>query len=231
MSVEPKPSATVVVIRDASCGFELLLLERSARGGAWVFPGGRIEPEDRSGQSGDAQEIARRTAVRETREEAGLELSAPGLIPISRWITPEIAPKRFDTWFFLSRLDRDQDVRVDGTEIRSHRWIRPSSALEAQRRGEMRLAPPTFVTVSWLADHAEAAAALESLGRQPVLTFRPRIHPLPDGTCILYAGDAGYEAGEVERAGPRHRLWMLPDGWRYERIPSDGPADDRRRTT
>jgi len=191
MSVEAKPAATVVVIRDTDSGLELLLLERSARGGAWVFPGGRIEPADRSEKPGDPQESARRAAVRETREEAGLELSAPGLIPISRWITPEIAPKRFDTWFFLCRLDRDQEVRVDGSEIRSHRWTRPNSALDAHRRGEIRLAPPTFVTVSWLVEHVEATAALESLARQPLLTFRPQIHPLPDGTCILYAGDAG----------------------------------------
>ena len=41
--------------------------------------------------------------------------------------------------------------------------------------------------------------------------------PLPEGACLLYPGDAGYEASETGRAGPRHRLWMLPDGWRYER--------------
>jgi 8-oxo-dGTP pyrophosphatase MutT (NUDIX family) len=227
VSAEPKPSATVVVIRDENCGLELLLLERSAQSGPWVFPGGKVEPADRIGQPESAQDSARRTAVRETREETGLELSGPGLIPISRWITPEVAPKRFDTWFFLSRLERNQEVRVDGAEIRSHRWMQPRSALDAHRHGEIRLAPPTFVTVSWLTEHTEAEAALESLGRQPVLTFRPRIHPTPDGICMLYPGDAGYPDGEVEHAGPRHRLWLLPDGWRYERSPSDGPAEDR----
>jgi hypothetical protein len=34
---------------------------------------------------------------------------------------------------------------------------------------------------------------------------------------MLYPGDAGYEAGDVERPGPRHRLWSLPAGYRYER--------------
>jgi hypothetical protein len=35
--------------------------------------------------------------------------------------------------------------------------------------------------------------------------------------CILYPGDAGYEAGDPARPGPRHRLWMQKERWRYER--------------
>ena len=34
---------------------------------------------------------------------------------------------------------------------------------------------------------------------------------------MLYPGDAGYESGELDAAGARHRLWAVADPWRYER--------------
>jgi 8-oxo-dGTP pyrophosphatase MutT (NUDIX family) len=108
MSAEPKPSATVVLIRDGDEQLELLLLERNTareqKRGPWVFPGGKIEPADRVGSDQSVQQSARRAAIREAQEEAGLELDVSQLIAISRWITPEISPKRFDTWFFLGRI-------------------------------------------------------------------------------------------------------------------------------
>jgi 8-oxo-dGTP pyrophosphatase MutT (NUDIX family) len=217
MSAEPKPSGTVVVIRDGREQLEVLLLERSRSRGSWVFPGGKVEEADRSAQTGSARERARQAAVREALEEAGLALSAPALLPISRWITPEIARKRFDTWFFVARVELDAQIRVDGAEICDHRWLAPLRVLEAHHGGEMRLAPPTFVTVSWLVGHDTAEAAIEALGRRPPLTIRPRVCSSADGGCILYPGDAGYQDGDVERPGPRHRLRVLPDGWRYER--------------
>src|SRR5207342_1141060 len=42
---EPVAAATVVVVRDAAEGLEVLMLRRNARGmfgGMWVFPGGRV---------------------------------------------------------------------------------------------------------------------------------------------------------------------------------------------
>jgi len=217
---EPNPSATVVVIRDAAVGLELLLLRRSPRSdgrpGPWVFPGGKVEEQD-TAHPGDEIEVARRTAVRETTEEAGLALPASNLVTISRWITPEMAPKRFDTWFFLGTAHRDDTVRVDGGEICDHRWLSAHDALDAHVADEMKLAPPTFVTVTWLKRYERADEAMSHLGKAPVLTFRPKIFRDAEGACILYPGDAGYDVGDVNRPGPRHRLWSLPNGYRYER--------------
>ena len=232
----PEPSATVVILRDGLTGLEVLLLQRSARGegggGAWVFPGGRVEPGDHDAADPDPALALQRSAVRETREEAGLELAPASLISISRWITPELSPRRFDTWFYATHLSKaresnaresqarggvDAEVRVDGQEICGHRWIRPAEALDASRRGEIRLAPPTFVTTDWLVPHATAGEALRALARAPFVTFRPRICRIPDGACMLYPGDAGYDEHDPERAGPRHRLWALADGMKYER--------------
>ena len=214
----PHPSGTVVVLRDAP-GLELLLLQRNARDGQtglWVFPGGKVDAVDQRGGA-DPADDARRAAVRETHEEAGLVLGAETLVEISRWVTPEIAPKRFDTWFFAASAPADAAVRVDGVEIVAHRWLAPADALLAHHEHSLRLAPPTFVTITWLAEFATGAAALRELPARRPAPFHPHIHRVDAGALMLYPGDAGYESGELEAAGARHRLWALADPWRYER--------------
>jgi 8-oxo-dGTP pyrophosphatase MutT (NUDIX family) len=216
----PLPSATVVLLRDAERRLELLLLQRAGREdrpGPWVFPGGKVEPDDVRGGDPSSLGSALRAAIRETREEAGLDLGDARLHPISRWITPEMAPKRFDAWFFLAALESVEEVRVDGSEMVAHRWLAPGEALEAHRAGEIRLAPPTFVTVTWLSGHASAASALRALRTAEPLVFEPRNRPVEGGAVMLYPGDAGYLDGDLERPGPRHRLISTGSGYRYER--------------
>ncbi len=213
------PAATVVLIRDRPGGCEVLLVRRNAQlafhGGAWVFPGGRVDAADYAGGD-DVVAAARRAAVREAREEAGLELRVDDLLAISRWVTPVQLPKRFDTWFFAAE-GTDAPVAVDGGEIHDHSWMSPVEALAAQRAGKIELPPPTFVTITAIAPHANARAALAALGREPIEVFEPRLFPIEGGAVTLYAGDAGYADAELERPGPRHRLWIRDEGWRYER--------------
>ena len=103
--VEAAPAATVALLRDGEAGLEVLLTKRSSRlafhGGAWVFPGGRIDAEDYDGHPEDLDAAARRAAVREAKEEAGLDVDVEALVHLSNWTTPEISPKRFATWFFV----------------------------------------------------------------------------------------------------------------------------------
>lgn len=213
------PAATVVLVRDGGDGCEVLLVRRNAQlafhGGAWVFPGGRVDPADHCDDA-DVCSAARRAAVREAQEEAGLLLRPEELITVSRWVTPVQLPKRFDTWFFAGP-GSDAPVAVDGGEIHEHCWMAPRAALAAQRAGRIELPPPTFVTITAVATYGCAADALAGLARDEPEIFEPRLYPIAGGAVTLYAGDAGYADGELERPGPRHRLWMLEDGWRYER--------------
>jgi len=218
----PKPSGTVVAVRDGRSGLEVLLLQRAVRPGQdgqapWVFPGGKVEPDDHARGDGEPEPAARHAAVREAHEEAGLRLEPSGLVTISRWITPAVRTKRFDTWFFLAPVSPETPVRVDGHEIGAHAWLTPAAALDRYRARKLSLAPPTFVTVSWLIEHADAAGAARALGEAETLLFEPRIHPFEGGACILYPGDAGYDTGALEHDGPRHRLWSEGQLFRYER--------------
>jgi 8-oxo-dGTP pyrophosphatase MutT (NUDIX family) len=214
------PAATVVLLRESRNGCEVLLVRRNAQlsfhGGAWVFPGGRLDPADYAADAHDTIAAARRAAVREAREEAGLVVRPDALVVVSRWITPTPLPKRFDTWFFAGH-GSDAPVAIDGSEIHDHRWLTPADALAAQRAHEIELPPPTYVTLTRLAQHGRAADALAAFARGPMETFEPRLCPIEGGAVPLSAGDAGYAEGELERPGPRHRLWILADGWRYER--------------
>ncbi len=76
----PAPAATVVLVRDGAEGLEVLLAKRSSKlafhGGAWVFPGGRIDPDDYAGEPEDVLAAARRGAAREAKEEAGVEVDS-----------------------------------------------------------------------------------------------------------------------------------------------------------
>jgi 8-oxo-dGTP pyrophosphatase MutT (NUDIX family) len=215
---EPLPSATVVVVRDTTDGLQVLLLERNTGKNVWVFPGGKLDGRDGYVEgTNDWGDAARRAAVRETIEEAGLVLDAAAFVPFSRWIPPEIAPKRFDTLFFLAQTDADTPVRVDGSEIASHRWFLRAAALEAHHAGEIQLVPPTYVSVDWLTPYSRAESARAAFDGQTPLVFRPCICPIENGVCMLYPGDAGYEAKDPEAPGARHRMWSLDGRFRYER--------------
>ena len=213
----PKPAATVVLLRDREAGLETLMLRRNSKiafGGMWVFPGGRVDPADSEGR--DEIGAARSAAVREALEEAGLRLDERDLVPYSHWTPPAITPKRYFTWFFIARAP-DAAVSIDGGEIHEHQWMRPGDALLRRDQGEIELAPPTFVTLFELAKCAGVEAALaESRGREPE-RFQTAIGRAPSGAVAMWHGDAGYADAEPERPGPRHRLWMLDEGWRYER--------------
>jgi 8-oxo-dGTP pyrophosphatase MutT (NUDIX family) len=216
-----RPAATTVCVRNGQNGLEVLLVRRSRKlvfyGSAWAFPGGRVDPEDAPPDADLYQEpAARAAAVREAREETSVVLAPEALVPLSHWTTPPGRPRRFRTWFFLVRPEIDLVV-VDAQEIDQHRWIAPKDALTAQARTEISLPPPTFVTLRWLEGFEDAEGALETARAQELELFVPRIVAHEDHFVSLYQGDAGYGGRDLNAPGARHRLWLRPGGWHYER--------------
>jgi 8-oxo-dGTP pyrophosphatase MutT (NUDIX family) len=216
---EIRPASTVILLRDAPDGLHTLLLRRNSAlgfaGGAWVFPGGRVDPEEIAAAA-DELGAARLAAVRETREEAQLHLDAATLHYYSHWTTPPVMPKRYATWFFVARAPEEHAVTVDGSEIHDHLWVRPQEALEKRARNEIELLPPTFVTLTELAACLDVAEVLARIARREPPVFEPhfvmRKH-LP--TESLYAGDAGYADSDPDLPGRRHRCVMAADAWAY----------------
>ncbi|MDA8067842.1 MAG: NUDIX hydrolase [Actinomycetota bacterium] len=155
-AAQPRPAATVILIQGTRDGFELLMVRRNPEArfmaGHWVFPGGAVDPRDGTGQAG-----LRAAAARELREEAGIKLDQGGeLVAYARWITPERAPIRFDTWFYLARAPHGQQPSVDGAEVVAARWLTPGRALELHASGTLELAFPTRKQLEQLAAYASA---------------------------------------------------------------------------
>ena len=218
---KPVAAATVILVRDGAAGIETLMLRRNSKlafvGGMWVFPGGRVDPEDRAGLAGaDELGAARRAAVREAQEEAGLAVPEAGMVPFSHWSPPAITPKRFHTWFFITEAPAGT-VTIDRGEIHDHAWMAPGEALRRRDAGEIELAPPTFVTLVELSQRARVADALEAARVRTPERFATRIAVTDSGPVALWHGDAGYEDSEASRPGSRHRLVMKDDRWCYER--------------
>lgn len=232
------PAATTVLLRDGRDGLEVLLVQRNAKlsfaGGMWVFPGGRLDPADYAdgmparATTADASDpaeaelftaAARRAARREAREEVDLDVDEAGLVWFSHWTPPAMSKKRFATWFFAGHAPEGH-VTVDGGEIHDHQWVAPADALDKRNRQELELGPPTWITLEQLKPFATAAHALASFAAAGPEYFQTQIAMVDGGAVALYHGDAALAdpAGiDPHRDGPRHRLWILEDGWRYER--------------
>lgn len=216
-------AATVVPLRDTDSGPECLLLRKTqgqAFGGVWVFPGGKVEAGD-----GDGFDGARRAAVREAQEETQLELDVDALVPLSHWSPPPDAPRMYLTWFFLVPLPpaaAAAQVQVDGGEISDHVWARPGDVLEAHGRGEVRMLPPTWLTLHWLDEHLDVASCVKAAGDSSPAHFTTCIVDADGVGVALWDPDAAYPRddggpGPLDTPGPRHRLYMEKGPWRYER--------------
>lgn len=194
--VPARPAATVILVRDIPGSIEVLMVRRPARGffgGLSVFPGGAVDPVDRSSlaRSVVAGEYSdheyRSAALRELAEETGIALTTIGTTPspvglgvdlfqalddagsrldgealtlVSRWVTPEEAPSRFDARFYLTQVGETPEVRIDPNELVDHEWIRPDDALARLDRDEWQMYLPTIAHLRWLCLRANAAEAV-----------------------------------------------------------------------
>ena len=219
------PAATVVLLRDAPDGLETLMLRRNSKlafaGGAWVFPGGRIDPEDFPGGAAVDDDdavlaAARNAAVREAMEEAALTVDVESMVWFAHWTPGPMAPRRFATWFFMAPAP-EGNVVIDDGEIHEHIWIRPAEAMRRRDLGEIELIPPTWMTLLMLAESAGVDDALATARSHEPEIYVTQIARVAGGIASMWAGDAGYEDLDVDRPGPRNRLLMLEDGWRLER--------------
>lgn len=220
------PAATVVLLRDGDAGLEVLLARRSSKlafhGGAWVFPGGRIDPGDYG--PGDDEKApddlvraAGRAAAREAKEEAGVDVDPDALIHVSNWTTPAGAPKRFATWFFAGPVAGGHEV-ADGSEMDAVRWFGPAEALAARDAGEIELAPPQYVTLLDLRPYATVKNAMDGFAAAAPIDYLPRFHFVDGAAMCIYPEDVAYDdVTQLETPGPRHRLLLGGENWEYIR--------------
>jgi 8-oxo-dGTP pyrophosphatase MutT (NUDIX family) len=250
--VAPVPAATVVLLRPGLGGPEVLLIHRPSTmafgPGLHVFPGGRVDPEDRDpavldtraagGPAGAAVAAARvlggnlapgdalavqRAALRELHEEAGVTLAGiDRLVPIAHWTTPPFMPRRFSTWFFVADLPPGAVPVFSEDEVAAHRWLTPSAALDQVATGEIAMWVPTTSVLERLLETGAgtAAAVRERIRFGP--TPPPSIDAVSPAVTHLTFGAVGAVPGRVGRGTivGRRELVLVDPG-----DPSDAALD------
>lgn len=193
LPVEPRPAASLILLRDGAEGLELFMIERHGglrfAPGATVFPGGRVDPADHAPgwrafwpDGAVPTDLPQRVAaLRETFEECGLLLTAdpsdpgsapvpdPGRLAVLRRAVAAGRP-------FAGALDEAGLVPAPARAVPFTRWITPDTL------------PRRFDTLFFLApaphgqipavDGGEAVAGLWS-------TPRRILDAAESGTCRL----------------------------------------------
>ena len=150
---EPIPAAAVAFVRDTDRGIEVYLSRRPAHfryyPGAFVFPGGRLDPDDKD---------IRATAAREVQEEIGIEIDTNRLIPLRNIHTSAHAGPVYHMLTFAYPADREFNTSLNTEEVDEEMWI---MAREALLRFELPYQIRAAVhTIASFASVAELVSAL-----------------------------------------------------------------------
>lgn len=152
----------------------------------------------------------RSAALRELAEETGLLMTQDGLAPsprlhgealyreierhdltvdgdapvlVSRWVTPVVSARRFDTRFYLLGVEAPPPVRLDESELTEYAWITPARALGRYIEGEWPMILPTVSHLRWLQRRPSIDEAKRSArGADGRTLIEPRV--MEDGSLM-----------------------------------------------
>lgn len=93
----------------------------------------------------------------------GLRLAADRVFYFSHWITPEQAPRRFDTRFFIAAMPDNQETIAHVWETADDEWVRPRDALAAWEAGRWQMISPTLTTLTSIAGYSDVPSMLAAV--------------------------------------------------------------------
>ena len=83
-------------------------------------------------------------------EREGLQVACDRLAYFSHWLTPEVAPRRFDTRFFVAAMPPDQHTLAHTDETADEDWESPAAALERYVADQWQMIDPTLRSLETL---------------------------------------------------------------------------------
>ena len=122
------------------------------RNGALFEPGDEAEAQRFDGYR-DAL-IGGEIRLAELARQEGLQLATDRVAYFSHWITPESAPARFDTRFFVAAMPPGQEAAGHRHETVDGVWVAPSEALGHHDAGRWQMIHPTLTTLGSAARYA-----------------------------------------------------------------------------
>ena len=90
----------------------------------------------------------------------GLRLACGEMLYFSHWLTPEMAPRRFDTRFFVAVMPSRQTTLAHATETQNSCWITPAEAMRRCDAGAWQMIAPTITTLQMIDRYADCEALL-----------------------------------------------------------------------
>jgi recombination protein RecT len=230
-----RAAATLLLLRDAADGYEVLMTQRSAKASfapsMYVFPGGVQDADD---------PCLKHTALREAFEEVGIllavgtgdlkraeslnpQLAALGarlkteaLFTLAHWITDLDMPKRYDVKFYVARAPEGQEAVADNTEQFRPVWVNPRRALASFRANaaDFPMIFPTIRTLERLAVYDSADAVLKACEKDaPLWTSLPRAGLLKGAESRHMEHEPPY--GELALVCPQGQMTHHLD-WQHE---------------
>jgi 8-oxo-dGTP pyrophosphatase MutT (NUDIX family) len=141
--------------------------------------------------SGEDWELDRRALIdrelhfAEFLDRRGLCVRADLLRPWAHWITPQVEPTRFDTRFFVAAMPEGQRTREFGEEADHVEWIAPGVAVERWKAGQLKMMPPTLITVAELAEFKTIADTLAGSTDREIRPILPRVEVRGEEAHVL----------------------------------------------
>lgn len=123
-------------------------------------------------------------------EAEGLEFAVDALGFFAHWITPEMMPRRFDTYFYMARAPQDHIGAHDGSESVDSIWITAKQALADADAEKRTVIFPTRMNIEKFAERATVDDALAQCG--DVVTVIPFIEKEGEKSFLRIQANAGY---------------------------------------
>jgi len=128
--------------------------------------------------------------------DESLTLAVDTLIPWSRWITPPVIAKRFDTVFFAAEFPEGSRVELHEGEISETRWVDLKSISVSEPGSGMRLAPPTTINLLDLqhsqSAHDNCAAMLRAEQGRAIASIQPKILTVDGEPWAVFPWDSQF---------------------------------------
>ncbi len=150
--------------------------------------------------------------ITEFCEAFGLTLALDEIAYHTRWVTPAIRPKRWDTRFFFAIAPQGQESAHDEIELVEQLWLTPAEALA--RGDDLKLLNPTKTTLSMMARFASAAEVMAHV-REPrtEALAMPRVADGPEGMMPVGPDHGAWaEVGKLDPQGHGHASYVITPG-------------------
>ncbi|MDN5768966.1 MAG: NUDIX hydrolase [Humibacillus sp.] len=126
--------------------------------------------------------VEHRLSLTDVLSSEGLVMRTDLIVAKGHWLTPVFEPRRFDTWFFAAMMPGHQVADGNTSEADHAAWFAPAELLEAYAAGDVKMMPPTVVSVEQVRDAASASAFVQHADHLPLIVSE--IIDTPEGPAM-----------------------------------------------